>query len=71
MIFFKNNLFILMLIIPAMLTAQSETATLKNEFGTDIIGLVQEILDFKDTEFNVPYIPIYQITLLQLFKFLK
>jgi hypothetical protein len=58
----KNNLFILMLIVPATLAAQSETTTFKNEFGTDIIGLVQEILDFNNPQFNVPYAPIYQIT---------
>lgn len=60
--FLKNNLFILMLIVPAMLTAQSETTTFKNEFGTDVIGLVQEILNFNNTQFGAPYAPIYHLT---------
>jgi hypothetical protein len=51
-----------MLSVPAMLTAQSETTTFKNEFGTDVIGLVQQILNLNQGQFNPPYAPIYHLT---------
>jgi hypothetical protein len=59
----KNKyVFLVLLINFSSLTAQSETTTFKHEFGTDVIGLVQEILDFNNAQFDTPYTSIYHLT---------
>ena len=68
MAFSKNVLLILIFLIPIISTAQSEKEIPKNEFGTDIIYLVQQVFNFNQGEFYRPYSPAYSVTYKRHFK---
>jgi len=65
---FKNTLLILALILPIVIQAQSEKETKKNEIGTDLTSLIEQILNFNQSEFFTPYSATYQLTYKRHFK---
>ena len=57
----KKTLLILALISPIILQAQSEKEINKNEIGTDITSLIEQILNFNQDQFSTSFSPIYQL----------
>lgn len=64
----STHLSILALVLPLVTTAQTEKGTKKNEIGTDITALIEQVLNFNKTEFTSPYSATYQITYKRHFK---
>ncbi|MCI5058399.1 MAG: hypothetical protein MRY83_19970 [Flavobacteriales bacterium] len=59
-----SNLFTLLLALalPLVTKAQSDENLMKNEIGTDITVLIDQILSFDDDPFVAPYLSTYQLT---------
>ena len=64
----SKYLLIFSLVLPTMTMAQTKKETKKNEIGTDITALIEQILNFNQSEFYTPYSATYQITYKRHFK---
>lgn len=64
----KNLILIFAFLLPIIINAQSKKEVKKNEIGTDITALIEQILNFSQSDFYSPYSATYQITYKRHFK---